>query len=217
MSDQPEQSFGSFEPSTMSGGGNAFIPIAIALAGAVVGIVAIIVALTRSGPSDALTAELETLRQTNLALTARISELEKFKASAARENPERKVNELQTSVQTAFNQVEAAFTQTNQRVSANSEKIAEVVKTLNEWATRGSTPTATRSTATTQTRGTAPTEVSGAGGTTAAAREHTIESGDTFSRLAKRYNVSISAILEANPDVDPRRLLPGQRIRIPAP
>src|SRR5690606_25119694 len=112
MSDQPEQSFGSFEPSTMSGGGNAFIPIAIALAGAVVGIVAIIVALTRSGPSAELTAELEQMRQSNLALTARVSELEKFKATADREG-DRKFNELKNSVQVALNQIETAFGQTN--------------------------------------------------------------------------------------------------------
>lgn len=216
MSDQPEQSFGSFEPSTVAGGGNAFIPIAIALVGTVVGIVAIIVALSRSGPSAELNSELESLRETNLALAARVADLEKFKDEFAASNPSKQVTDLQKSVQIAFDQAGTAINQTNQRVSANAEKIAEVVKTLNDWATRGST-SAAQPAAASSGRGTAPTSVTGAGGTAAIAREHTIESGDTFSRLAKRYSVSISAILEANPDVDPRRLMPGQRIRIPAP
>lgn len=207
----------------MGAGGNAFIPIAIALVGAVVGVVAIIVALTRSGPSAELTRELELLRETNLAMTARVAELEskiggleKFKSTAERSNSDRKIAELQSSVQTAFNQVETAFTQTNQRISTNAEKIAEVVKTLNEWATRGSVPARSAATASSAQRGAAPTAVAPAT-TAAATREHTIQPGDTFTSLAKRYSVSISAILEANPDVDPRRLLPGQRIRIPAP
>lgn len=205
----------------MGGGGNAFIPIAIALAGAVLGIVAIIVALSRSGPSAEVTAELERLRESNLALSAKIASMEQFPAEAGRQ-----VRELKDSTQNALNQIGTAITQTNQRVTANSEKIAEVVKTLNEWAARGSAPTparaatpaaATTATAATAPRGAAPTAVSGAGGGSAIVREHSIESGDTFTRLAKRYNVSTSAILEANPDVDPRRLMPGQRIRIPAP
>lgn len=44
---------------------------------------------------------------------------------------------------------------------------------------------------------------------------HTVASGDTFSRIASRYGVSLGAIMEANPEVDPRRLQIGQQIVIP--
>ena len=46
--------------------------------------------------------------------------------------------------------------------------------------------------------------------------EHTIVRGDTLSDLAKQYGVSLRAIQEANPGVDPTRLQIGQKIVIPS-
>jgi len=50
----------------------------------------------------------------------------------------------------------------------------------------------------------------------AAEREHVIVKGDLFYTLGKQYNVTIRAITEANPGVDPTKLKIGQKIRIPA-
>jgi N-acetylmuramoyl-L-alanine amidase len=47
--------------------------------------------------------------------------------------------------------------------------------------------------------------------------EYAIVKGDTFSALAKRFHVSIKAIIEANPGVNPARLQIGQKIQIQAP
>lgn len=44
---------------------------------------------------------------------------------------------------------------------------------------------------------------------------HTIASGDTYGKLAVKYNVSVNDLLDANPGVDPRRLRIGQTIVIP--
>ncbi len=44
---------------------------------------------------------------------------------------------------------------------------------------------------------------------------HVIESGDTLSRVASRYGVPLSRLMEANPGVNPNRLQIGQRIFIP--
>lgn len=52
---------------------------------------------------------------------------------------------------------------------------------------------------------------------TPATREHTIVAGDTFSELAKRYDVTVKAIQDANPDADARRLQIGQVLNIPVP
>jgi LysM repeat protein len=51
----------------------------------------------------------------------------------------------------------------------------------------------------------------------AGATEHVIEKNDRISDLAKRYGVSVQAILDANPDVQPRALKLGSRLTIPAP
>jgi LysM repeat protein len=45
---------------------------------------------------------------------------------------------------------------------------------------------------------------------------HTVKSGDNFSTIARSYDVSVNALIEANPAVNPRRLQIGQRVRIPA-
>ena len=45
---------------------------------------------------------------------------------------------------------------------------------------------------------------------------HKVKSGENFSVIARAYDVSVNALLEANPDVNPRRLQVGQEIRIPA-
>ncbi|ACL69884.1 LysM peptidoglycan-binding domain-containing protein [Halothermothrix orenii] len=46
-------------------------------------------------------------------------------------------------------------------------------------------------------------------------RPYTIKAGDTFYSLARRFNISLSAIISANPEADPESLRIGQRICIP--
>ncbi|WP_243641309.1 LysM peptidoglycan-binding domain-containing protein [Xylanivirga thermophila] len=42
-----------------------------------------------------------------------------------------------------------------------------------------------------------------------------IRSGDTFYKLAQRFNTTVEAIMAVNPGVDPQNLMIGQRICIP--
>jgi LysM repeat protein len=48
-------------------------------------------------------------------------------------------------------------------------------------------------------------------------REHVVVPGDTFYMIAKHYGVTVAAISNANPNVDPNRLRPQQRLIIPPP
>ena len=45
--------------------------------------------------------------------------------------------------------------------------------------------------------------------------EHKIEKGETFAIIAKKYGVSVDAIVKANPNLNPRRLQVGQIVKIP--
>ena len=45
---------------------------------------------------------------------------------------------------------------------------------------------------------------------------YTIQPGDTLFLIATRFDVSVGALQTANPGLDPTRLVPGQRICIPA-
>ncbi|MEW6662693.1 MAG: L,D-transpeptidase family protein [Bacillota bacterium] len=47
------------------------------------------------------------------------------------------------------------------------------------------------------------------------AKRHLVKPRDTFYLIAKRYGVSLQALLQVNPGADPLRLLPGQEIIIP--
>jgi LysM repeat protein len=52
---------------------------------------------------------------------------------------------------------------------------------------------------------------------TIAAQQYKIVAGDNFSTLAKKFNVTTKAIVDANPGVDPTKLQIGQTITIPPP
>jgi len=48
-------------------------------------------------------------------------------------------------------------------------------------------------------------------------RTHTITAGDTFTTIARKYQVKLAALTAANPTVDPRRMQPGRVLNIPPP
>jgi LysM repeat protein len=103
------------------------------------------------------------------------------------------VNNLQTTLQDFGSKVSAQVTAINDKV----DKLG------------------TRATATASTGGSkssaaaAETAVTSAGGT------HAIVAGDTLANLAKKYNVTLTAIEAANPGVEPSTLKIGQVITIP--
>lgn len=56
----------------------------------------------------------------------------------------------------------------------------------------------------------APTGVRNADGT------YTIAAGDTLAKVAKKFGVSLDAVLAENPGIEPSRLRVGQKVRLPA-
>lgn len=54
-------------------------------------------------------------------------------------------------------------------------------------------------------------------GAPAAEQSHTVARGENLSVIAHRYAIGLDALVQANPGVTPRRLLPGARLRIPVP
>lgn len=45
---------------------------------------------------------------------------------------------------------------------------------------------------------------------------HRVLRGETLGAIARTYGVTVGGLVAANPEVDPRRLRPGQEIRVPA-
>ena len=60
-------------------------------------------------------------------------------------------------------------------------------------------------------------EPSTATGAVPAERMHTVARGENLSVIARRYGITLNALVQANPGAVPRLLLPGARLRIPAP
>jgi hypothetical protein len=50
----------------------------------------------------------------------------------------------------------------------------------------------------------------------ALARTHKVRAGESAYAIARRYGVSLNALLAANPSVDPRRMRPGQVLNLPS-
>jgi peptidoglycan endopeptidase LytE len=49
-----------------------------------------------------------------------------------------------------------------------------------------------------------------------ATEDYTVIKGDTFASIAKKSNVSVKAMVEANPGVDAKKLKIGQKLHVPA-
>jgi LysM repeat protein len=59
------------------------------------------------------------------------------------------------------------------------------------------------------------TPTASGGGSKRKRRVYVVKPGDTPSGIAEKTGVSLEQLEEANPDLDPQLLAPGQRIRLP--
>lgn len=51
--------------------------------------------------------------------------------------------------------------------------------------------------------------------TPSSSRSHVVEAGDSFYTISRKYDTSIAAIQQLNPNLDPSNLTPGTRVAIP--
>lgn len=93
-------------------------------------------------------------------------------------------------------------------VSANRDELVKLVEKINEFTT--SSAPRVKSVESSTSAGSASEASAAAAGT------YSIQSGDSFAKIAARTGVSLQALLDANSGVDPRRLQIGQQITLPA-
>lgn len=102
---------------------------------------------------------------------------------------------------------------------ADNEKILAALEKLGKGGGGGRSPDITPITPTTDNT---PTPNTGNAGSPQNGYNYKIESGNTLSAIAKAYQakgikVSVKQILDANPGLDPKNLIVGKTIFIPAP
>jgi len=97
-------------------------------------------------------------------------------------------------------------------LNTNRAQIVKTAEMLNEFAAVGfrAVPAPQEASAASNDTG-SPAAIVAPG----AASTYVIVSGDNFGKIAGKFGVAVQAILDANPDADPRRLAIGQTIQIP--
>ncbi len=212
-----DENLGSFTAPDSSGssGGNIFIPTAIGLVGILLGGIALYLAFSGSGKSTETQAALKSATEQTAALEDRLAGIEEqlAKLSTEMSSQDTRLRTLAGQTQTALSQVGVEMNKTRQQSAEIAEKVQEIIAKMSV-ASAPPQPAAPTNVATITAAGNAPTNAPD-GSAAPAHREHTIASGETFAKLSNKYNVSVDAILAANPDADPRRLQVGQKIKIP--
>lgn len=132
---------------------------------------------------------------------------------------ERMTQSIAQQAQVAVDKLASDMKSNRQAIANNNENITKVVEAVGGSIRRaggaGITTAVTDSGSSTSARAAPPsTEVAG-GAATGGVIEHEIVQGDILSKLAERYNVKLSAILEANPGIVPEKLKIGQVVKIP--
>lgn len=54
-------------------------------------------------------------------------------------------------------------------------------------------------------------------GAPATTTQYTVKRGDYPAKIARHFKISLSALMKANPGLQPRHMMPNQKINIPAP
>jgi LysM repeat protein len=170
-----------------SNGSGSVLPLVGVIAGAL-GLILAIVALVK----------LSTLQKTvnthgdEIVKVAKIDTIEND-LRAATSKSENDLRGLRQGVQDALNDVGTQIGTLRAQVT----KVEEAQKSRPAAAAPGGKAAA------------APTGVLNPDGT------YTIAPGDTFSKIARKFSVRMDAIEAENPGLDPSKLRPGQKIRIP--
>jgi Uncharacterized protein containing a divergent version of the methyl-accepting chemotaxis-like domain len=188
--------------------GSVMLPLALALLAIVLGGAGLYFGLSANQRLSPLSTSLEEGSTTAAVLEKEVNALQTQLEELRLQN-----NELQKSLERSriySTQSERAVKQLASSVKENRDEIVKQVERLNEMAS-GSTVSTTGAinTGPSVESGEAPLANAGPGGA------YTIQSGDTFAKIAGKTGVGLQALLDANPDADPRRLRIGQVIQMP--
>lgn len=170
-----------------SNSSSSVLPLVGVIAGAL-GLILAIVALVKLSTVQKSVAEI---RDVEIPKIATIEN----DVRAATAKSESDLASLRTGVQNALRDIGTALGERDAKIA----KLEEAMKARPAPAAAGGKGGAAA----------APTGVLNADGT------YTIAAGDTFSKVARKFNVKMDAIEAENPGLDPRNLKIGQKIRIP--
>ena len=194
------------------GNKTGLIAVVIGIIGIVVGVTGIVLANQAQKSVKALETRLAAEPDKTADISKAVAEMDERLVKLGGEFVKlgRADRQLQENTQAAFNDLSGNVRANREGLNELTGKMTELVEKLENWkpSTRVSTAASPAGAA----------EPAGEAGASAEAPEdgvYTIQSGDTLSKVAKQFGVSLNALLAANPSVNPRALQIGQKIVIP--
>lgn len=213
------------EASDPGDGGNKLplLALILALIGIVVGIAGIYMAAQAGNALASYRADQETAPDTTgdrlESAEARFAEM-----AAQLESVEERLGNMgsaqvaiQRNSRETREQTQRAFEGVSREVSANRSQLNETTSRLEELMEQLQSGGVRRTSAAASGEGSGAAD-SGEGPPAVAPPPdgvHVVESGDTLSKIAASYGISLAELMAANPSVDPRRMRVGQHIVIP--
>jgi LysM repeat protein len=205
-------------PAEADSGSPQFVPIAIALAGILLGGMALFLNLTGSGKVDtAHTAAVDLdnqLRQLQITLSELREEIDTL---------EDQLVTVQGHQRTLARDTQSDIDRMGTAIRQNREALAQANQTFVQLATGARVPApqpqvdvpprppvASGSSTPVPAAPSAP-----APPVAAQPQVHVVQSGDTLSSIAQRYGVNLAALMQANPEVSPKRMQVGMQIQLP--
>jgi len=187
------------------------IPVALAVLGIVLGAAGLYFGLTANQRLNPIDESVSAGATSSAKIEKVISGFQTQVAEIAAQMSEQSkaVNRLRVY----SSQGEQAVKKLAGELNTNREQIVKTAEMLNEFAAAGF-----RTAPATQLASTASNDAGSAANSVVprAGSSYVIASGDNFGKIAGKFGVAVQAILDANPDADPRRLAIGQTIQIPA-
>ncbi len=113
-------------------------------------------------------------------------------------------------------QTNEAVIKLNSMIVKNRDAISDLNKAVEKLASRPA-PSRTSSQSAQTSQGVQPTQTGDqqTQASTGDEKIHIIQSGDTFAKIAIKYKTTVDALIRANPDLRPTKLMIGQKVVIP--
>lgn len=203
---------------------SSFLPMALSLVALALAAAALFLAVNSAKKLDSAQEALTVKADKAIAASVEVSNIAPKLQSLANQ-----INEVRSSTKTASNKtvsdVKSALeyyskliNENRALISANQEALKTIALELRDRPTKSQT----RAKAQASEQQAAPQEQQkteqseqNATAATSGAKTYKIKSGDYLAKIAKKFKVSIKALQDANPGIEPSKLQIGQEINIP--
>jgi DNA repair ATPase RecN len=186
------------------------IAYGLGLIGIVIGLAGLFVGLGAGKDLDAYITSLESAPDELGALSTRLNELEEGLVKLGSETVKlsRQDRQLQENTKNAFDAVQDSIVENRSAINAISERLNELPNLAKSASLNPGAPASVGS-----ADAEPETEVDRLN-SVPDGNVHIVQSGDTLSKIAKQYGMTLSDIQAANPTVNPRALQIGQKINL---